>query len=261
MVTHFTRERITGDAKKYLNSFVAIAAVCALTLSFTDADASGRRGGAANQAAQQQQVEVAAPVIVVHNPAEAVSDWNVALQFLKDGNKRFVEDQTMPRNTNAADRNVLKDGQKPFAVVITCADSRVAPEIYFDQKLGDIFVIRNAGNIASPSALGSIEYAVEHLRSPLVVVVGHSRCGAVTGAFSGEEEGHAHPENLQIVLNAIRPAIANSETVDDGIRANVGHVVGLIRENSVVEHVGAKVIGAYYNIETGEVLFDAIGER
>ncbi|MCL2182698.1 MAG: carbonic anhydrase [Chitinispirillia bacterium] len=174
----------------------------------------------------------------------------------------------MTRNTNAADRDVLKSGQKPFAVVITCADSRVPPEIYFDQKLGDIFVIRNAGNIASTTALGSIEYAVEHLHSPLVVVVGHSSCGAVGGAFAakGEHKGehkeehegeHAAPpaENLQIILNTISPVIANSGTPDEGIHANIAHVVESIKSNKIVEHVKATVIGAYYNIESGEVSF------
>jgi len=187
----------------------------------------------------------------VHNPGEAVSDWQVALQYLKAGNKRYIENQTITRNTNAKDREILKDGQKPFAVVITCADSRVSPEIYFDQKLGDLFVIRNAGNIADSTVLGSIEYAVEHLKAPLVVVVGHSHCGAVTGALKGGE----FPENLQTIMNAICPAIKDLKTLDEAIHANIANVVKKIKENKIVEHTGATVIGAYYNIETGEVLF------
>ncbi|MCL2208422.1 MAG: carbonic anhydrase [Fibromonadales bacterium] len=117
--------------------------------------------------------------------------------------------------------------------------------------MGDIFVIRNAGNIADSTVLGSIEYAVEHLKSPLVVVVGHSHCGAVTGAVSGGE----YPENLQTIINAICPAIKGIENVDEAIHANINSVVKHIKENKIVEHVEAKVIGAYYNIESGEVLF------
>jgi carbonic anhydrase len=190
----------------------------------------------------------------VHNPGELVSDWRVALQYLKNGNKRYLENRTIARNTNAGDREVLKGSQKPFAVIVTCSDSRVAPEIYFDQKLGDIFVIRNAGNIADTTALGSIEYAVEHLKAPLVVVVGHSSCGAVTGALNGGE----YPENLRTIINAISPAIKNSENLDGAIHANIDHVVRRIKENKIVEEMGATVVGAHYNIESGEVSFTAV---
>ncbi|MDR1803878.1 MAG: carbonic anhydrase [Treponema sp.] len=185
-----------------------------------------------------------------HNPAEQVSDWQTALRYLEDGNKRYLENRGITRNTNAQDREALIDGQKPFAIIVTCSDSRVSPEIYFDQKLGDIFVIRNAGNIADTAALGSIEYAVEHLKAPLVVVVGHSRCGAVTGAKNGGE----YPENLQAIIDAISPAIKDCKTVDEAIHANIDHVVKRIRENKIVRQTHAAVIGAYYNIESGEVV-------
>ena len=187
----------------------------------------------------------------IHDPGERINDWNTALQFLVDGNKRYVDDQTIARDTNAKDRGILKDGQKPFAVVVTCSDSRVAPEIYFDQKLGDIFVVRNAGNISDTAALGSIEYAVGHLKAPLVVVVGHGNCGAVTGAFSGGE----YPDNLQAVLNAIAPFVKDSKNAEEAILANIKGVCEQIRENKVVKEMEATVIGAYYDIVSGEVLF------
>ena len=187
-----------------------------------------------------------------HNPAELVSNWQTALQYLEDGNKRYLENLAIARITNREDREILKDGQKPFAVVVTCSDSRVSPEIYFDQKLGDIFVIRNAGNIADTVALGSIEYAVEHLKAPLVVVVGHSRCGAVTGALNGGE----YPENLQTIINTICPAIKDSKTIEDAIHANIDYVVNRIKENKIVKHTGAAVMGAHYDIESGEVSFN-----
>ncbi|MCL2220580.1 MAG: hypothetical protein FWC23_10630 [Chitinispirillia bacterium] len=263
-------KRIPGNAKKGLKSLITVVVACSVLPVLSGACVGGKKVGVDSDVAAHPVTaeQSAAAAHDVHNPGDAVKDWKVALQYLKDGNKRFLEDQTMTRNTNAADRAVLKSGQKPFAVVITCADSRVSPEIYFDQKLGDIFVIRNAGNIASTAALGSIEYAVEHLHSPLVVVVGHSSCGAVNGAFEAKnahkdehhegehkDEHAVTPENLMTILNAITPVIANSANADDGIHANVAHVVDLIKGNNIVKHVKATVIGAYYNIETGEVSF------
>lgn len=185
----------------------------------------------------------------VHNPGDLVSDWQVAQQYLMDGNKRFIDNQTITRDTNAADRTILKDGQQPFAIIVTCADSRVSPEIYFDQKLGDIFVIRNAGNIIDETTLGSIEYAVEHLGTPLVVVVGHTNCGAVTGAFNGGE----YPENLQSIIDRIHKSIEGSSNLDEAIRKNIENGIKTIKNNEIIEEIGATVLSACYNIETGEV--------
>ena len=188
----------------------------------------------------------------MHSPGEQVTDWRAALRYLEDGNIRYLKNQGIARDKYHLDREVLRHGQKPFAVVITCSDSRVVPEIYFDQKLGDIFVIRNAGNIIDTSVLGSVEYAVKHLKAPLVVVVGHSCCGAVTGAFTG---GGEYSENLSAVINAIRPVIKNCENLDDAIRANIQHVAATIQNNTVIKELGVTVMGAYYNIESGEVTF------
>lgn len=184
----------------------------------------------------------------MHSPDEAISDWQVAVQLLKDGNQRYLDNKGIKRDTNAADRNVLKDGQKPFAVVLTCSDSRVSPEIYFDQKLGDIFVVRNAGDIADAAALGSIEYAVEHLKAPLVVVAGHSKCGAVTAAVQG---GH-FPDNLQFILDNIKDTVQSND-VDTAIHENIDGVVAKIQANEIVEEAEVTVVGAYYDIETGKI--------
>ena len=114
-----------------------------------------------------------------------------AIDLLKAGNARFVSGALTPKDNYATLREQLSTGQHPFAVVLCCSDSRVAPEIIFDQKLGDLFVIRNAGNIVDEEVLGSIEYAVEHLETPLVVVMGHSACGAVTATCQGGDlPGH-----------------------------------------------------------------------
>lgn len=185
----------------------------------------------------------------IHTPEELVSDSQTALQYLKEGNQRYIDNQTIERNSNAKDREALKDGQQPFAVIVTCADSRVSPEIYFDQKLGDIFVVRNAGNIADETTLGSIEYAVEHLGTPLVVVVGHSSCGAVTASFNGGE----NPSNLQSIIDKISSNIEDSEDLDGAIRANIDSTVETIKEDIVIEETGTTVIGAYYDIASGEI--------
>jgi carbonic anhydrase len=188
---------------------------------------------------------------IVHNPEEKVADWEKALQYLKDGNLRYVDDQLMARDSNDEDRDALADGQNPFAVVVTCSDSRVSPEVYLDQKLGDIFVIRNAGNISDPTTLGSIEYAAEHLGSPLIAVVGHSSCGAVTGAFEGGE----FPENLETIIHTIQTSIAESSDLDNAIDDNILSTVTNIEQNEIIEELGTKVIGANYNIETGEIVW------
>jgi len=188
---------------------------------------------------------------VIHNPGEAVSDWEQALRYIKEGNERYLEKRGVARDTYERDRLVLKDGQKPFAVVVTCADSRVAPEIFLDLKPGDIFVVRNAGNIADSTALGSIEYAVEHLKTPLVLVIGHSKCGAVTGALHGGD----FPENLSLLIGAIGEAIGGCGSLGDAITANVMHSVDTIRANKVIDTFSTKVIGAHYDIETGAVSY------
>ncbi len=185
----------------------------------------------------------------LHQPDQEVADADTALAMLADGNARYLSGELTAKDTYAADREVLAGGQKPFAAVLACADSRVAPEIYFDTKLGDIFAIRNAGNVADDTVLGSAEYAVEHLNVPLVVVVGHSGCGAVTAAYSGGE----YPDALQSILNRIEPACEGAKDVDAAIHNNILGMVQRIQADAVIEEAGARVIGAYYDIQTGEI--------
>lgn len=185
----------------------------------------------------------------LHSPAEQVDSAQRALALLKEGNARFVEGALSEKNTYGDDREVLKDGQKPFAVILTCSDSRVAPEIYFDQKLGDLFVVRNAGNVADETVLGSIEYAVDHLGSTLVVVVGHSCCGAVTAALSG---GHV-TENIQSIVDRIKPACVPGCDLDGAVRGHVKQTVDAVQRNEIIKEAGAAVLGAHYDIHTGVV--------
>jgi carbonic anhydrase len=185
----------------------------------------------------------------IHKPDELIEDANTALQMLKDGNERYLKEELIQKNSYSTDRAVLNSGQKPFAVVLTCSDSRAAPEIFFDQKLGDIFVVRNAGNIADKTALGSLEYAVEHLKSRLVVVCGHSKCGAVTAACSGGEL----PPNINHIVEHIKPAMKKGGDIDEVIHNNVKVMVEQVKSDEIVKRLGITVVGAYYDIHSGAV--------
>ena len=186
-----------------------------------------------------------------HSPDEAVNDWRTALRYLESGNKRYAENRPLDRSLDAEERELLSKEQKPFAAVLTCSDSRVAPEVFFDQRPGDIFVVRNAGGIADAASLGSIEFAACHLKTPLIVVVGHSDCGAVTGAFEGGE----YEGNLRAVIGGIRSAVEDCETLEAAVHANTRSVVRRICENETVRRLNAVTLGAYYDIATGIVTF------
>ena len=172
-----------------------------------------------------------------------------ALKLLKEGNARFVSGQLAPKDHYAEDRMKLSQGQQPFAVVLCCSDSRVAPEILFDQQLGDLFVIRNAGNVVDEDVLGSVEYAVEHLESPLVVVLGHSSCGAVTATCQGGEL----PGHLVDIAKRIRPSISADCCVNDNARRHAERMAQQLREDPMVAHLKVTVVAAFYDIASGVV--------
>ena len=176
-------------------------------------------------------------------------DFCTALQSLKAGNERFVTGDLLPKDTYAEDRKAFCEGQHPFAVVLCCSDSRVAPEILFDQKLGDLFVIRNAGNVVDEDVLGSIEYAVEHLGTPLVVVMGHSCCGAVTATCQGGEL----PGHILDIAQRIKPSVSSSCCIDDNGRRHARRMAQLIEVDDIVHHLGAKVVAAFYDLQSGKV--------
>ena len=189
-----------------------------------------------------------------------------ALEFLKEGNDRFL-------NNLRANRNLLQmvndtsEGQWPFAVILSCIDSRTSAELIFDQGLGDIFSVRVAGNVVNEDVLGSMEYAVKYAGSKLVVVLGHTKCGAVTSACNQVKDG-----NITALMQKIKPAIAMEKTVTqhrDGNNAvfvervaalNVTHALYEIRERSPIISEMEKegkviVIGATYDVESGKVDF------
>ena len=200
----------------------------------------------------------------------------VALARLKEGNRRFVANvRGHEALANEARRLELTSGQEPFAIVLGCSDSRVPAEIVFDQGLGDLFVIRVAGNIVAPSQIGSVEFAAERFGTRLVVVLGHSRCGAILATL---DELHRPTDkqsrHLHSIVDRIRPSVEallaterhrDADTlVNDAVRANVRVSASQLRHGSgileqLIEREGLVVVGAEYSLETGEVdFFDGV---
>ncbi len=183
-----------------------------------------------------------------------------ALNQLLRGNERFVAGwPDHPNQSARRRREVSEAGQHPFAIVLSCADSRVPPELVFDQGLGDLFIIRVAGNILSDEILGTIEYAVEHVQAPLVMVLGHDKCGAVTAAVEGVEVRN----HIQSLVEALRPSVETAkmqggDVVSNAIDANIRRAVSELQSSApVLAHVVAggqlQIVGARYNLDTGEV--------
>ncbi len=188
------------------------------------------------------------------------------LRSLLEGNKRYVSNHLSTcSRTDANSREALARGQKPPAIILSCSDSRVPPEIVFDQSLGEIFVVRVAGNVPDPAVVGSIEYAAEHLGASLVLVLGHERCGAVTAAVDakGKVDG-----NIGSIVNAIAPAVAQArkeaagkdkaELVEVAVTDNVKNVVGNLTRQSpslakLVKEGAIKIVGARYDLDDGKV--------
>ncbi len=195
-------------------------------------------------------------------------DADQALETLQEGNRRFVAGAATGPHRDAARVQEVAAGQAPFAAVLACADSRVPPELIFDQGLGDLFVVRVAGNIPAPTALGSLEFAADAFGFPLVVVLGHARCGAIQAALSAlREGGPAATSAVEGVLEGVRPAVApwahcgqdQAECIAGAVADNVRHGVGQLQESAVLarrsRENGLRIIGAEYDLDTGMVRF------
>lgn len=195
-----------------------------------------------------------------------------ALERLREGNQRFVSDDAGPQALSSTSRRKeLANGQNPFAIILGCSDSRVPAEIIFDQGLGDLFVIRVAGNIVAPSQIGSVEFAVERYHTPLVVVLGHSMCGAIQATLEELERPFStRSPNLRSIVDRVRPSIEElmqtdlrkqpEKLVHHAVRANIRASAAHLRHGSqTIEHLikreGLVVIGAEYSLETGLVDF------
>ena len=194
------------------------------------------------------------------------SNTSAPLDKLKAGNERFVSGHPVHPDESLNRIKELKKGQTPFAVILSCSDSRIPPELVFDQGLGDVFSIRTAGNIIGDYELGSIEYAIEHLHCKLVVVLGHENCGAIQAYATSENEKHndhiqklvdyiASEEEEEIIPDSLR------SDIDILVKANIVHAVNLLKSSTpvlkpLVDKDEIKIIGAYYDLDSGKVLFD-----
>ncbi len=180
------------------------------------------------------------------------------IQRLKDGNRRFVADKLDGKLQDSMQRQALTGGQSPYAVILGCADSRVVPELIFDTGLGELFVVRVAGNVANTSSIASIEYAVAHLKAGVIVVLGHECCGAVAAAIEGGDNGY----NLNHLLAHITPALdaAQGRDMSDIIRKNARLTAGDLETRSPILARAAQngnlvILPAYYNLDSGRVDF------
>lgn len=202
-------------------------------------------------------------------------DAREALKRLRAGNRRFIEGASQTTIGNRLHRGDLAEGQTPFAIILGCSDSRVPAEIVFDQGLGDLFVIRVAGNIVASSQVGSAEFAAERFGTRLIVVLGHSRCGAVQATVDELRRPRENQSpNLRSIVDRVRPSVEalletelrhdNDALVHHAVRSNVRASCNHLRHGSAVierliEREGLAVVGAEYSLETGEVdFFDGV---
>jgi carbonic anhydrase len=191
------------------------------------------------------------------NPSVGPDD---ALVRLKAGNERFAQSKVSTGKPVAARRAETAKDQHPFAIIVGCADSRTAPEIIFDQTIGDLFVIRTAGNLVDDHALGSIEYAVDHLGTRLIVVLGHARCGAVTAALNGASA----PGHINSLVRDIQPAVTaakgkEGDALANAIHENDAEVAAKIRKQAQLGELASQVriVEGYYDLDTGKVEWTA----
>jgi carbonic anhydrase len=183
------------------------------------------------------------------------------LDRLIQGNQRYVSSNTVCHEDWSAKRAAVVGNQKPFAIIVTCSDSRGPPELIFDQSLGNLFIVRVAGNVVDDYAIGSIEYGASILGAQLVVVLGHSNCGAVEAALKNMK----FDNHIQEILNAIQPAVTvtkgqSGDLLEKTIKANVKFVEEKLKNSKpvlakLIENGSLRILGAYYNLDSGKVEF------
>lgn len=199
---------------------------------------------------------------VIPYPKDAIE----AVQRLKEGNERFAAGKTRHAHESANWRQQLVAGQKPFATILGCSDSRVPVELIFDQGFGDLFVIRVAGNVIAPDVIGSLAYAMEHLKTPLFVVVGHQGCGAVTAAVQALQGANHELPGIEALLKLIEPGLPTtlpgnsfdqqvSAAVEANIRWSIRQLAQLPGAQKPLESKQATLLGAVYDLTTGRVRF------
>ncbi|MDQ5908027.1 MAG: Carbonic anhydrase [Pseudomonadota bacterium] len=254
-------------------NFLRLSGVTALGASITAcASPSGQESGA-----MPPQITRPTASDLTEGPVASPQE---ALQRLMEGNQRFVASRQIDPNRSHQRRTAVANSQQPFATILGCVDSRVPPEIVFDRGIGDLFVIRSAGEVIDEAVMGSIEFGSFELKIPLVVVLGHERCGAVKAAIEAVEHGggdqkhgkakgkhSAEPGQIGYLVQGLRPAIEKAKSwgmgdlAENAMRANVSLIVQRLKKSPVlsaaVESGRLKIIGARYDLDSGgvEVLF------
>ena len=211
----------------------------------------------ASQASNQKLARFQETLIAQNNKAEWLSP-DIVLSALMEGNKRFVAQRRENPSQDIVRIEEVAEGQSPFACILSCADSRVPPEIIFDRGLGDLFVVRDAGNVATPEEIGSLEFGTLVLGAKVLMVMGHQNCGAVKAALKGE----ALPGSMGSFVEAILPAVKKTsgqagDRIANTVKANVFLQKERVKSSPVISQLIKEgkllVVGAYYNLETGEV--------
>jgi carbonic anhydrase len=191
-----------------------------------------------------------------------VSNADEALQRLTDGNKRYAANKSIDLNESANRRVELANGQNPFATIFCCVDSRVPPELVFDRGLGDLFIVRTAGQVIDNAVLGSLQYGVAELKIPVLMVLGHEKCGAVKATIETMEHNGKAEAEINWLVDGIRPAVEKvhgqaGDELDNAIKANVMLVVERLKGTAIlreaVEKGTLKIVGARYDLDTGMV--------
>jgi carbonic anhydrase len=187
-----------------------------------------------------------------------------ALQWLVEGNGRYVANKSLHPNQGESRRAEVAQGQHPFAAILGCTDSRVPPEIIFDRGLGDLFVVRSAGQVLDEAVIGTFEFGITELAIPLLVVLGHSKCGALHATMEALESGHEPEGSVRYLLESIRPAVEmargqSGDLLDKAVRINLELVVNRLKESPVLLEAlhedKLKIVGARYDLDTGVVEF------
>jgi len=192
------------------------------------------------------------------------ADPAAALKRLMDGNDRFVRDEPRPQHVGRKWRQMLTKQQQPYATILGCSDSRVPPELVFDEGFGDLFIMRVAGNVIADDVMGSLAYAANHLRTKLFVVMGHEGCGAVTAAVESLLGNSKEPEHIESLLQMITPGLKQidrglprsqliSAAVEANVRYSMRHVAHCPQAAQALEEKRALLVGAVYDLETGKV--------
>jgi carbonic anhydrase len=195
-------------------------------------------------------------------PEAPITDADEVLQRLMEGNLRYSTNRATDLNESAVRRIEIAKAQRPFAAIFGCVDSRVPPEIIFDHGLGDLFVIRTAGHIIDRAVLGSIEFGIVELTIPLIMVLGHERCGAVKATIEAIEQHQDAPNQIDMLVDSIRPAVERARSqpgdlLENAVQANIELTVSRLKASPIlaeaIQKGRLKVVGARYDLDTGTV--------